>query len=62
MRVEDAFPAIVTKTQFRKVNRQLRSRAPRKAHPRRVGSSYLLNAAPGSSSRAGAKISSNAPG
>ena len=43
MRVEKAFPAIVSKTQFRKVNRQMRSRAPRKAHPRRVGSSYLLS-------------------
>ena len=43
VRVEKAFPAIFTKTQFRKVNRQMRSRAPRKAHPRRVGSSYLLS-------------------
>ena len=43
VRVEKAFPAIVSKTQFRKVNRQMRSRAPRKVHPRRVGSSYLLS-------------------
>ena len=43
VRVDKAFPAIVSKTQFRKVNRQMRSRAPRKAHPRRVGSSYLLS-------------------
>ena len=43
VRVEKAFPYIVSKTQFRKVNRQMRSRAPRKAHPRRVGSSYLLS-------------------
>ena len=43
VRVEKAFPAIISKTQFRKVNRQMRSRAPRKAHPRRVGSSYLLS-------------------
>ena len=43
VRVEKAFPAIVSKTRFRKVNRQMRSRAPRKAHPRRVGSSYLLS-------------------
>ena len=43
VRVEKAFPAIISKTQFRKVNRQLRSRAPRKVHPRRVGSSYLLS-------------------
>ena len=43
VRVEKVFPPIVTKTQFRKVSRQMRSRAPRKAHPRRVGSSYLLS-------------------
>ena len=41
--MEKAFPAIVTKTQFRKVNKQMSSRAPRKTHPRRVGSSYLLS-------------------
>ena len=43
VRVEKAFPAIVSKTQFQRVNRQMRSRAPGKAHPRRVGSSYLLS-------------------
>ena len=43
VRVEKAFPAIVSKTRFRRVNRQLRSRAPRRAHPRRVGSTYLLS-------------------
>ncbi len=43
VRVEKAFPAIVTKSQFRRVNRKLRSRAPRRAHPRRVGSTYLLS-------------------
>ncbi len=43
VRVEQAFPAIITKTQFRKVNKQLSSRAPRQAHPRRVASSYLLS-------------------
>ena len=43
VRVDKAFPAIVSKTRFRKVNRQMRSRAPRKVHPRRVGSSYLLS-------------------
>ena len=41
--MDKAFPDIVSKTQFRKVNRQMRSRTPRKAHPRRVGSSYLLS-------------------
>ena len=43
VRVEKAFPAIVSKSQFRRVNRKLRSRAPRRAHPRRVGSTYLLS-------------------
>ena len=43
VRVEKAFPAIISKTRFRRVNKQMRSRAPRKAHPRRVGSSYLLS-------------------
>ena len=43
VRVEKAFPAIVSKAQFRRVNRKLRSRAPRRSHPRRVGSAYLLS-------------------
>ena len=43
VRVEKAFPAIVSKARFRRVNRKLRSRAPRRAHPRRVGSTYLLS-------------------
>ena len=43
MRIEEAFPAIVSKTQFRRVNGLMRSRAPRVAHPRRVASSYLLS-------------------
>ncbi len=43
VRVEKAFPAIVSKAQFKRVNRKLRSRAPRRTHPRRVGSSYLLS-------------------
>ena len=33
VRVEKAFPAIVSKTQFRKVNRQMRSRAPKNPTP-----------------------------
>ena len=33
VRVEKAFPAIVSKTQFRKVNRQMRSRAPGRPIP-----------------------------
>ena len=43
VRVEKAFSVIVSKTLFRKVNPHLRSRAPKKAHPHRVGSSYLLS-------------------
>ena len=43
IRVEKAFPAIVSKTRFRHVHRLMQSRAPKVAHPRRVGSSYLLS-------------------
>ncbi len=43
MRVAEAFPAIVSKSKFRRVNVLLRSQAPKVAHPRRVGSSSLLS-------------------
>ena len=43
VRVEKAFPAIVSKTRFRRVNRLMQSRAPKVSHPRRVGSTYLLS-------------------
>ena len=43
VRVEKAFPAIISKAQFRRVNKLMRSRAPKRTHPRRVGSSYLLS-------------------
>ena len=43
VRVEKAFPAIVSKTRFRRVNSLMRSRAPKIAHPRRVASSYQLS-------------------
>ena len=43
VRVEKAFPAIVTKAQFQLVGKHLSSRAPKFSHPRRVGSSYLLS-------------------
>ena len=43
MRVEKAFPAIVTTAQFNRVNKLMRSRAPKIAHPRRVGSTFLLS-------------------
>ena len=43
VRVEKAFPAIVTKAQFSRVNKLMHSRAPKQSHPRRVGSTYLLS-------------------
>ena len=43
MRVENAHPAIVSKRQFRRVNKLLGSRAPKKVHPRRSVSPYLLS-------------------
>ena len=43
IRVEQAFPAIIPKAQFRRVNKLMQSRAPKVVHPRRVGSSYLLS-------------------
>ncbi len=43
VRVENAFPAIVSKSCFRKVGGLLRSRAPSQSHPRRVSGSYLLS-------------------
>ena len=41
--MEKAFPSIVSKAQFRRVRKQMSSRAPKYSHPRRVGSSYLLS-------------------
>ena len=43
VRVEKAFPAIITKAQFNRVGKLMRARAPKRSHPRRVGSSYLLS-------------------
>ena len=45
VRVEKAFPAIVTKAQaqFNRVGKLMRARAPKTSHPRRVGSTYLLS-------------------
>ena len=43
VRIEKAFPAVVSKAQFNRVKRLMRSRAPKRNHPRRVGSSYLLS-------------------
>ena len=43
VRVEKAFPAIITKAQFGRVGKLMRARAPKTSHPRRVGSTYLLS-------------------
>ena len=43
MPVEDGLPAIVSRELFGRVQALMRSRAPKRAHPRRVGSSYLLS-------------------
>ena len=43
VRVEKAFPGIITKAQFGRVAKLMRARAPKRSHPRRVGSTYLLS-------------------
>ena len=43
VRVEYAFPAIVSKSQFNLVSAHLKSRAPSVEHPRRVASTYLFS-------------------
>ena len=43
VRVEKAFPAIVSKRKFRQVANLLKSRAPKTVHPRRASSPYLLS-------------------
>ena len=43
VRVENAFPAIVSKARFLRVRKQMNSRAPKFKRPRRIGSSYLLS-------------------
>ena len=43
VRVEDAFPAIITKQEFHRVRKLLESRAPSVTHPRRASSPYLLS-------------------
>ena len=43
VRVENAHPAIVSKRDFQRVKKLLGSRAPRRVHPRRSGSPYLLS-------------------
>ena len=43
VRVENAFPAIISKAQFNRVTKLLRSRAPKIVNPRRVASPFLLS-------------------
>ena len=43
VRVENAFPAIVSPQEFRRVEGMLRSKAPTVTHPRRTASPYLLS-------------------
>ena len=43
MRVEKAFPAIVSQQEFRRITRSLRSKAPVRVNPRRASSPYLLS-------------------
>ncbi len=43
VRVEDAFPAIVSQQEFQRVRKLLEARAPRVTHPRRAASPYLLS-------------------
>ena len=43
VRVENAFPAIVTQQEFQRVNRLLKARSPKTVHPRRAASPYLLS-------------------
>ena len=43
VRVENAFPAIVSQREFKRVQRTLQSKAPKVTHPRRAASPYLLS-------------------
>ena len=43
VRVENAFPAIVSQQEFQRVRKLLESRAPTVTHPRRAASPYLLS-------------------
>ena len=43
VRVENAFPAIVTVLEFQRVRQLLKSRSPKIVHPRRASSPYLLS-------------------
>ena len=43
VRVEEAFPSVITRKQFDRVSKLLRSRAPKIVHPRRTASPFLLS-------------------
>ena len=43
VRVEQAFPAIVSRAEFERVGQSLQSRAPKRVHPRQAASRYLLS-------------------
>ena len=43
VRVENAFPAIVTRDEYERANQLLQSRSPKVIHPRRATSPYLLS-------------------
>ena len=43
VRVEGAFPAIVSREEFQEVGRMLQAKAPARVHPRRAASRYLLS-------------------
>ena len=43
VRVEKAFQSIVSRAKFNRINALMRSRAPKRTHPRRVASTYLLS-------------------
>ncbi len=43
VRVEKAFPAIVSQQEFRRITRSLRSKSPARVNPRRASSPYLLS-------------------
>jgi len=43
VRVQDAFPAIISAAEFERVSQSLQSRAPERIHPRQAASRYLLS-------------------
>ncbi len=62
VRVENAFPAIVSSREFRRAQGLLREKAPKAAHPRRVASPYLLSGLAKCAACGGAMTASEAKG